>query len=213
MDSLRQAYEQEAVLGFAKIFLTGDDNKVAKFAAFARTEGGLVVDGGALYKMLATPIETTIDPVRRTFDTSQVVRLYQELAEFAYKFGVKEMPEPKVQANDYNGGAPDFQAVVNIVRASIRRTSDDDLNILFMQRQILDEALKTKVITNTLPVIITGLSESELSNIREKLFPGQPSLMVSVDAVDEEDDDSMQTLVTLIGNRIRDAFAKSTINS
>ncbi len=206
LDPLRAEYNKEVVKSFVKVFLVGDQSKVEKFAAFASTEGALTVDGSELYRNLARPVEDTIDHRRRTFDTSQVVRLYQELADFAQKFGIKEMPEPKVDANDYNGGAPNFEATVGIVRKSIRRTSDDDLNVLYLQHKALAMALAAEI-TGMAPVVVSGLSPDEIKNISEKLFPGQPSLTVSVDTLDTEDDASMGALVSVVSKRIRDALS------
>ncbi len=206
LEGIRKSYNEGVAKVIAKVFLTGSPEKTAKFAAYAETEGAIIVDGAGLYRDLATPIEAMIDPRRRTFDTGHVVRLYQELSDFAQKNGIKEMPEPKVDNNDYNGGAPDFNTVVDIVRKSIRRTSEDDLNVLYLQNKILDKALD-KETTKVTPVVIYGLSQDEIKNLSEKLFPGQPAVTASVDTVDVEDDKSMGTLVNVVSKRIMDAFA------
>lgn len=207
---LNKKYQEEVVKGFAKIFLLGDPEKITKFAAFAATEGALVIDGRAVYLRLADPINKTIDQSRREFATAQVVRLFEELADLARELDIKSLPQPKLDANVTGTMVPDLNAVVDVVKAAVRNSCGDDLNCLYMQRYLGANALRQGVTSAVVPVIITGLDSDEMQSIGTQLFAGQPVITASVDALNVEDDARMLAFVSSLSNKVLKAFKGSS---
>ncbi len=197
--AVQKKIAQEAVEGFVEkykaavtktisvVFLEGAPERVAQVIMAHEDEPVVVVRGDDLYRTIADPIDKMMDSAHRRFGGTQVGRLIEELTEYARDNGIRSLPMPKLDLNDYNAAVPTFEDVVSVVRKAIRATSADDLNRIVMERAVLKSAIDTKATGEFLPVVVHSLTRDEVTKMAGDLFKGRPFAVVDLDELPEDD--------------------------
>jgi hypothetical protein len=133
----------------------------------------IVVAADALYRRIADRVAPTIG--NGEFGVSQYSAVIQEMRTIGGEMNVVSMPSPRwsepVNVGDYNGL---LKHITGMVDSSV----GTDLTALFVNRQILDSALKAGVNRNTVPVVITGLTQGAEPQFLTKAFqPGRNAVV------------------------------------
>ena len=187
LDVLKNAYKNELINSAIKVFVTGDTVKAKRFVESLDGGSVVVVAGDGVYRKMAKNVEKTLDDRSRHFNTSQLVHLIDELHDFARDFELRDIPLPKMDGNDINTQAPTLEDVVDLVRKAIRATANDDINRIYLEREVLNKAVAVKAAGNVVPVIIHSLTQDEIGGLSQNLFFGRPNLVLDLsDIADDE---------------------------
>jgi hypothetical protein len=195
-DRLVKEYGQLFSRHAFRVFTIGP--RAQEFAAFAANHGAVTVDGSELYTILAQGVAQSQDPKRPSFGPHQVVRLTAELMFYSKGQGYVSVMSPRPRAKDLDAPTPTAASLLEKVRAAIRSTNADDLNLLHMERNILAKAIRADAKTDIIPVIITGLTTEEIQTLFKTLFPGSAAMELTADEKSTDED-----LLKLINAKIR----------
>jgi len=180
LDDLRSSYGEALRKATFGISVTGPGAE--EFVKRATEEAEvLVVDSNALYQRIADRVAPTVGGSGE-FGVSQYSVVIQELRNVGGELNVTSMPAPKWAEPVNVGGYKDLVAhVANMVSSSVGL----DLVALYMTRQVLDKALKAKVNRNTVPVVVTGLTEGREPEFLTKTFQKGRNVVVRTTSKEE----------------------------
>ena len=184
IEQLRNSYKELLMASSAVIFLTTNVNdpdyfsKVTKFVDISKKEGlSVVVDGSDFYNRIAVKVDTMVgvDPRRQYMIDNAVVfaeTLREEVAKLGVRTGSVGFTERLVLGN--------FDETLAFVRNTVRNLYGDTLTTLSIRNSIIDQALEAKHANKMLPIVVYGLTQSEVDNISSTF---NTNLTVSLDDV------------------------------
>jgi len=182
---LKAAYKQQLLKNGVAIFLSGDQQKAAEFATTLVAEEGLVANASALYERIGSAVAETLAGRENEgveWGVAQTHRLHLALQEVMHEVGVRELPMPDRTATPFVVGRA---AIVAHVRTLIRNASGDLLNALYMEDQIVRQAMLIRYTQGMTPVAILGATEEEYSGLARAFAKG--STVVELEATDNID--------------------------
>lgn len=139
------------------IFVFGSDGSDEVFATIAAAEGGtMTIHADALYQRMADLI-TPVIPDSKEFNINAFSKLAQGLAEVGRDLELKAMDMPKFVPLKVTNRA----ALVEHVRNTVRDALGDDLNRLYVSKEIQRKAFEMKFKGSALPVVIIGLGSAD----------------------------------------------------
>ncbi len=166
LEALKNEYRDQVSTRVVKVFVYGESGRVKDMADYLDSKGAVVVDGQAMYNALAVPVEATIDPRARSFDSHQTLRLRQEYFDMAQILGLSEVPDLKTAQSDYDALMLTPDRTLEAVKKIIRRTAGDGLNQLYLAKKVVNDLLDAEVDANWVPVIITGGTQQEIVGLQ-----------------------------------------------
>ncbi len=181
--NLKDDYQNLVTSRIAKVFVFGNKERVEAMGSYLDEQGAIVVNGQALYSLLANPVEQVVDPRARRFDSQQFLRLRQEYLDTAQLLNLESVPDLTTVQSDYDSLVLTPFDTLAVSKKIIRRAVGDSMNALFLQKKIFSELLNAEVVNNWIPVVITGCPENEVSTLSSSLFPSQPVLAYKADDV------------------------------
>lgn len=147
-----------------------------EFVKLAREEAEvLVADAADMYRRIADRLNPTMSD-SRIFGVSQFSGLIQELRNIASELGVSSMPSPQ-WSEPVNVG--DAQGLLNHVRTVVDSSAGPELLALYVKSQLTDAGIEEGSDKNTVPVLITGLTEAMAVDLLTKAFPEGRTLLVT----------------------------------
>ena len=137
------------------IYILGKGDE--EFAKIAEAEGGtLTAHADALYARMADVVMPVI-PDNKTFTITAFSKLVQALTDIGHELEVKSFDMLKyTQAQ-----VADRSSLIAHIRNTIRTTLGDDLNRLYLAREINTAALKAGFKSSVQPVVIIGLEDAD----------------------------------------------------
>ena len=170
LKELQEEYKTQLGPRVATIFVTGDRGGQEAFAKLSAAEGEtLTVDAAAMYARMALDVEPTIGASRQ-FGGTQLNHLVRSLEEVGRTAGVSLLPVPHLlevltAKTMYN--------TMLIIQDLIRTQVGDALNCRYIERQILDAALKSRYGEKVVPVVVlSALTASENAVLQPNVFGG-----------------------------------------
>lgn len=164
LEGLRDAYGEALRKVTFGISVTGPGS--ANFAQKAVEEAEvIVVAADALYRRIADRVAPTIG--NGEFGVSQYSAVIQEMRTIGGEMNVVSMPSPR-WAEPVNVGG--YDGLLRHITGMVDSSVGTDLTALFVTREILDQALKAGVNRNTVPVVLTGLTEGAEPAFLTKAF-------------------------------------------
>lgn len=165
LEALRDSYGEALRKATFGISVTGPGTET--FAQKAVEEAdAIVVAADTLYRRIADRVAPTMGS-NGEFGVSQYSAVIQEMRTIGGELNVVSMPSPKwtepVNVGDYDGL---LKHVTGMVDSSV----GTDLVALFVTRQVLEKALQTGEDRNTVPVVLTGLTEGSEPAFLTKTF-------------------------------------------
>lgn len=165
LEAVRDAYGEALRKVTFGISVTGPGT--ASFVQKATEEAEvLVVAADTLYRRIADRVAPTMGP-NGEFGVSQYSAVIQEMRTIGGEMNVVSMPSPR-WSEPVNVG--DYKGLLKHVTGMVDSSVGTDLTALFVSRQILDQALKAGVSRNTVPVVVTGLTEGTEAAFLTKTF-------------------------------------------
>jgi hypothetical protein len=165
MEAVRDAYGEALRKATWGISVTGPGTETFVKKAVEEAEV-IVVAADALYRRIADRVQPTLG-ANGEFGVSQYSAVIQEMRTIGGEMNVVSMPSPRwsepVNVGNYDGL---LKHITGMVDSSV----GTDLTALFVSRQILDQALKAGVNRNTVPVVLTGLTEGSEPAFLTKAF-------------------------------------------
>jgi hypothetical protein len=189
LKAVRAQYRSVLMRNAVAILLSGDQAKVAEFAALANEEGAIVVDATALYSRLAKGIEPTLSD-QRTWGIHQSHMLHKLLQEVMTELDLTELPMP-ARAQDII--VPTFNDVVAVVRKVIMEGVGGELNALYLESEVAKRAFEIRYIGVTAPVLLVNADANEATALAKSFGKGETSVTVNSD--DEINKDYLSKVV------------------
>lgn len=186
---------------FVNVFVTG--SRARDFAAAADEDGVIVVSGRQMYEEFANAVEPSMDPKTRQFTSTQVILLMQVMQRWMETNAIGSLAQPRLSANEMDVAAKGFDDVVDRVRLAIESGNGTAMLGRDLEIRITKKALEKKAAAMIVPVIITGLTGSEIADFKTTLFSGRPSLEVEAD-----EDSTDEQLIDVINTKILQLFGK-----
>lgn len=183
---LSNAYKTIISNSVIKVFVTGE--RAEEFAARAAKEGAVVADGHAMYKSFAKVVMPSIDPKSPQFTSAQIILLTQVMQRYMQEKKIHVLQMPKLSANDMDVPCINEEVLTATIQKAISNTNGDDLLAHDLTETILNKALDQKVASTAMPVIVTGLTESETQSLSSKLFSTQPNISIEANANSTDED-------------------------
>lgn len=162
---LTKEYGELVKEGAVAIFLLTEDP--TEFAAIAQDDFGTVnLDSQELYRRIAAYIAPGIGP-HHEFGAHQAGQMVAALRELGEELGMNSMPAPKhkilpVVVNNE-------KEVTEYIRGVIRESMGDELNLSFLERKLVAQALDAGFSNPAVPVLVIGAEEGEVEAL-SKLF-------------------------------------------
>lgn len=165
LEALRDSYAEALRKVTFGISVTGPGSESFAQKAIEEAEV-IVVAADTLYRRIADRVEPTMGS-NGEFGVSQYSAVIQEMRTIGGEMNVVSMPSPKwtepVNVGNYAGL---LKHVTSMVDSSV----GTDLAALFVNREIVEQALKAGVNRNTVPVVLTGLTEGAEPAFLTKAF-------------------------------------------
>jgi hypothetical protein len=181
---LRGEYKTALFKSAVAIFPEGEAAKVAEFALLVRDENeGLSVNAHALYERLADALEPTFSEAR-TWGIAQTHKLHLLLQEVMFELSIAEIPFPSTAQEVV---VPTREALVAQVRSMLRDSVGDDLNRLYLEKLIVDEATKIRYTNERTPVLILGASQDEAPALAKFMALGSFRIKITNEDVVNKD--------------------------
>ena len=199
-EALTVAYETALAQRAVLVVLQGSSERTDRVVAAVAAEDVLAVRADGLYRELAKGVDSSID-ARRTFGPGQAARLVEELTEYARSNGIRELPLPKMDINDFNAPTATFEDVVAVIRKAVRATAGDDLNAVVLKRKAITAAVQQGVVEPILPIVLHGVTMEESKTLPAKIFAGRPVISINLDMYSDD-----KTLVEDVLRRITSEF-------
>lgn len=156
LEGLKKKYTdaiQQGTLGF---FVSGPGAEA--FAKIGEEEAStLTIRADALYRRLAEPVEPSLGHTRE-FGVNQMARFLRGLGDVSRELEVTSLVAPKLMES---GHLATYEDVVAHIRTMVRFTVGDDLNRIFLSREIAKAALAARYSSPVLPVVFIGLADVE----------------------------------------------------
>lgn len=147
------------------IFAVG--NNYERFVELARSESAspiAVIYADDMYKQLADRVERSLGKSRE-FAPNQMSIVLQNLTNLCVDLEIRDFETPRFIES---GPLADTRAVLSHVRNIIRNGLGDDMNRMYIAKQIGKEAVSSRHVASVLPVIVVGLeSEDEASGLNQ----------------------------------------------
>jgi hypothetical protein len=153
------------------IIVLGDKTSANEFARIAAAEGQTInVNGAALYEQIAAELAPTMDAAG--LGLTQSTLLDQIVDEIGQSL---EVDPPNVEfKKSYFAKTQD--EIANAVRETLRSQLGDVFNLLFIEKNAMQQAANRRYNQSVLPVVITGLTKDEADNMA-KLFDGNTTVI------------------------------------
>jgi hypothetical protein len=188
LKTLREEYRTVLSPRVAAIWLTGDLEKQKKFAALAKEEGEtLTVSTMAAYEKMAEDIEPTIG-FERQFGGTQLGHLLRSLENVAREGGATFLATPKLFEVVT---VPDIAALAVAIKGIIATQVGETVNALYMEKQILDQALEARYGEKVVPIVVLTGQAAESHDLRHGVFGGRG---MDFDIPDDKDPDKEMVL-------------------
>lgn len=198
LKGLQKEYGAQLLRSGVAIFVEGDSTKSVELAGLVRDEKeGLYVFADALYMRLAADIEPTLSEAR-TWGIAQTHKLHLMLKEVGHELALSEIPMPTAVLDTT---FRDHQALVEHIRTTIHKDIGDDLNRLYMERQIIEQATKIRYSNDVTPVLILKATDDEAPTLAKSLARGMTKLKITEE--DKVDKDFMITAFKQVNKTIR----------
>jgi hypothetical protein len=184
IETLRDSYKQLLLAGSAVVYLTTANNdpdyfeKVTRFVDVSKKEGvSVIVDGTDFYSRIAVKLDSMIgaDP-RRQYMVDNAVVFAETLREEAAKLGIRTGSVGFTERLVLNN----FDETLTFVRNTVRNLYGDSLNLISIRNAIVNQAIEAKHANKMLPIVIFGLTPSEVESISTTF---NTNLTVSLDDV------------------------------
>lgn len=191
LKDLEQKYSQLIAKNSAAIFLTGNAEKVAEFAKLIRDEGeGFVVDAQALYNRLAHQVVVTLPQDRGSeWGVAQVYRLHTTIQEVMHEVGITELPMPDRTEAPFVKG---YDQVLTHVRKIVRGACGDLLNKLYVERELVRQALEIRYTGVMVQVIVVNAQDGDIYDLGRMFGLGTHTVELADDT--EVNDDFMRSV-------------------
>ncbi len=176
LPEVRARYQDALLRNAVAIFIGGDKAKSAEFATLIRAENeGLVVNANALYDQLTRNVAMTL-PENRGIEwgITQTHRFHLALQEVMHELGLKELP--LVSASEHTPFVQTYEDVMINVKSLVRAAVGDSLNKLFVEKDLVKEAMKIRYTSNTVPVIVLNADASETYDLSRIFGKGSTSV-------------------------------------
>ncbi len=180
MKDLRRLYGVEVCKNSAAIFLFGSKEKVVEFSELAIDEKeGFVVDANALYARLAHQVMVTL-PDNRAIEwaVAQTYRLHTTIQEVMHEMGIAELPMPD------RTEAPVVKTMEEVtahIRKIVRAACGDSLNKLYVEEQLIKQAIEIRYTGVVVPVVVTGAEENEVYDLGRMFGQGAKAIYLTDD--------------------------------
>lgn len=194
LEALTGQYAKALLAHSRAVFVTGDPVRAAAFVALPVREGeALVLDPSDMYRRIANELEPMIaNSTHRGLTQNHVVQMIEVLRDIGLELELTDMPMPKIPEYPL---LPDYDSVLAFTRQTIRNSMGDDLNIIYMTKELANQGIKrlySRPVTN---VMVTNATPEEELGLTP-LFPhGVSHVQVNKDDV------------------VNDAFVANTLQS
>ena len=177
LPGVQARYKDSLLQNAVAIFVSGDKAKVAEFTSLIRSENeGLVVDANALYDRLARDVTMTLPDNRGIeWGITQTHKLHLSLQEVMHEVGLRELPMPS------NGTAPfvnGYDDVLENVKGLMRAAVGGTLNKLYLEKDLIGEAMKIRYTSSMVPVIVTGADQAEIYDLSRVFGRGSTDVAI-----------------------------------
>lgn len=170
----RQASERIEVLkglygalvkkGAVAIFMTGPASS-SEFASVSQEEFGTInADASELYRRIGGQISPGMGS-NREFNSQQAGQMIAALREIGGELDWQSMPAP---THDTLPVVLKTEAdVTEYVRGVVRKAMGDTLNIAYLERKILAQALDAEHVNPAVPVLVIGAKDDEIAGLSQ----------------------------------------------
>lgn len=161
------------------VFLTGSRKVQEQVANLVKESGeGLVLWSDALYREIFGPVLEKAISKKRSWMIDHTAKLQELLRNW--------MNENKITSAAKPGGvAPravnDFEQVVEMIQALIENGNNETFNLLYLEKQMCEQALKLKFEGKTLPVIFLNGPDQQSANALATKLTQKGYAIVDVD--------------------------------
>jgi hypothetical protein len=161
---LKAKYEREALSHSIGFFVDGTPEQVKSFSEVSAEEGGTItVSASAMYERLAKPSHAAMGGSRE-FTAGDMSLLVNELKEVMRELDIHDIDSPSLTGLHV---LHTFEDVVSFVRGMLLSTQggSDGLNRKYVQKSMLDTALKARHANTALPVVVVGATTADKDNL------------------------------------------------
>lgn len=204
LPSLKKQYVTELGKRAVRLFITGPQDKADQLIKMLNEEGASTVKLVSVYTYIAARIEPTLTN-GGTFGSGPFLRLLEVLQGIAFPFGL--VPNAPIQ-EPKNIATPTFEALVSLVKDTVRAAYGDTLNRFYLLEQFSNAAIEKRFTKKLVVAAFTDLSESETKELSSTLFVGQPTFSLDIG----EDDIVDRSLLLSVYKKIDASFTKSSKN-
>ena len=153
--------------GFA-IFLTGDPQEQAAFAAIASEVITLNLSANAVYDYLAKELWPAVRS-QDQFQATHIVMLIEHMVSLGQTLGLNSMPNPAPTA-DLIQTIGDVTNLSRLIRLSIERQAGTELASEYLEYEATERSLQNRYGGSSLLLLITDATAEQIQNFRRNLF-------------------------------------------
>lgn len=204
--ALKTEYTRRVRSNSFGVFVFGSKERVKRFAELAEAEAGMfVVSASALYESLATKINPSFG-TSREFGANQLAGLHEGLKDFANALDLStRVKTPDLATLTH---VKDYSELVDYIRALVRTTEGDNLVSASVDDQINKSAIEAEYTGKMLPVVVTGMSQEEVSTLTA-LFTNA----ATVELGDEDEEGSKEITKEFVLEKLTSLRAKLKLNN
>lgn len=159
---------KNSVLG---LFVFGDPGNVSEFSRIAESNAGaFTLDARELYDVLAK--ETLRGTSRLELGINEIAALGQAIQSIAVQCGAVRLPVVSLGKLIHARFVDRKDAAKFIYENAVYPSLGDELNVLYLQKKLVNEVAKVDYESNTVPVIIVNATTAEASGqLAGVMFP------------------------------------------
>lgn len=186
-DAAFLALTQVIGLHAGAIFVTGEG--AAKFADIAKEKApAIVLDAAELYRRIAEKWYPTVR-VDQVFALDSVISMWDGTMQCLPSVGVREIAKPEF-GRFFGRPVHTLEDAIEVTRDILRSTVGDELNGLYLNRRLADEAVREEWDLKRIPVVVVGASREELTapqGLLNGLFYGHNIVVATKETVEDSE--------------------------
>jgi len=198
LKELEENYNSELPKSIVKVFLNTNAEETAQLVNFLKTKEIEAIVAPSVYDFITVRVEPALRR-DRVFDSGAYIKTIEATSEAAR--GIRNWVLNKEFTEPTHQSVPTKQNLLDVVKGVVRTSFGDSLNAEYVFKNIKENCLSTRFCGDYLVVLITDvLSQEELQNMANSLFPNQPSVTMELAQSEKKDLFTRSDAVEVIGN-------------
>lgn len=173
LESIRDDYAKLMRGRGIAVFVLGDRDQQAAFAAIATDYDSFVLDANALYRTLANKVWPAIR-VGELFTAGHAQIVAEHMITIGQALNLPSIPYPTPTV-DLVRAVTDKEMLVGLIRGCIEHTAKTELLSAYLESQAIDAAINERYSGGALSVLVVDANTDQIQDLQRRIFKATES--------------------------------------